>query len=416
MLLRLFAIVGPAYMLSQFLRNAVAVLAPEMAQELGIGSQELGALAGAFFIAFAAAQLPLGIAFDRFGPRRVMAAMMVVNALAVLAFALAETAAGLMWARALMGIGCAPLFMGPLVIFARGFEQERFAGLTAMQLAIGNLGVLLATTPLALAAEHFGWRGTLVLVAALAAGLALLLWRAVPERIGPNMLAAPRRESLAAGIAGVITLARDRRLWRILPLLFTGYGTIASIVALWGGPYLADVYGLDPVARGNILFLMAAGLVVGPLLYGPLDRRLNTRKWIVLPGAAMPVAALLALAIIGRPPLWALPVLLVLVSINNGAFTIAVAHARALYPEHAIGRGMTLANMAVMGGVGVLQPLGGTIAHWIAGGAAAGLPVASYRGVFGFLGLVLSLALAIYATAADCPPRARAHGAHQAKE
>lgn len=405
MLLRLFAVLGPAYMLSQFLRNSVAVLAPDLAAELELGGESLGALTGAFFLAFAAVQLPVGMALDRFGPRRVMAALMAVVAAGCLMFALSETAGTLLAARMLMGIGCAPLLMGALVVFARAFPDDRFASLSALQLAVGNTGILLATTPLAAAAEAAGWRASILAAGGLAGLFALLIWRRLPERIGGRPLSSGHAEGVLKSLRGVALVARDRRLWPLMPLMFCGYGVIASVTALWGGPYLADVHGLDAVGRGNVLFLMAAGSVAGPLLWGPLDRRFNTRKWLVLPGCSLVISAFAALALPARPPLWAVAALLASASLCSGYFTLTMAHARALFPEHAIGRGMTVMNMLIMGGVGVLQPVSGAVASWFASPDTGALPLEAYRAVFAFLAACLAAALAIYMTAPDRPPR-----------
>ncbi len=67
---------------------------------------------------------------------------------------------------------------------------------------------------------------------------------------------------------------------------------------LWAGPYFTAVHELEPVARGNALLVMAAAMSAGAILYGPLDRLLGTRKWIVFGGVSLTALgfALLALA------------------------------------------------------------------------------------------------------------------------
>src|SRR5436305_13143428 len=60
------------YLVSQFLRNSVGVIAPDLAREMGLSAGEIGLLSSAFFFSFAAAQVPLGIAIDRYGPQRCM--------------------------------------------------------------------------------------------------------------------------------------------------------------------------------------------------------------------------------------------------------------------------------------------------------------------------------------------------------
>lgn len=405
MLLRLFVILGSTYILSQFLRNTVAVLASALGRDIGVGSEELGVLTGAFFMAFALTQLPMGLALDRYGPRRVMAVLTVPIAVGCAVFALAETAQGLFIGRTLMGIGCSPLLMGPMVIFARAFPQEHFATYTSWHLAIGNTGVLLATTPFAVLLDAVGWRMSFWGIAVVTALFVPLLWYGIGDRINGKPMSSGRVEGLGAEILGLLAVMKDRRLWLLMPLLFCGYGCVAVITALWGGPYLADMYGLSRVGQGNVLLLMAVGAVIGPLLFGPLDRRFNTRKWVVIPGCLVVILLFMSFAVFVKPPFWMVPVGFFLMAASTGYFSVSVAHARALYPDHAVGRGMTVSNMLVMAGVGVLQPLSGVVAGLFVVDTTGALSADAYRAIFLFLGACLALSLAIYAMAPDRPVR-----------
>src|SRR5918993_4244609 len=124
------------YSISQFLRNSIAVIANDLAQELDLSATEVGLLSSAFFLAFAAAQIPVGIAIDRYGPKRTMLASAVVCIAGTGLFAAAETGAAIIAPRALMGLGCSTFFMAPLAIYARRFPPEDFAFLTSLQLGL----------------------------------------------------------------------------------------------------------------------------------------------------------------------------------------------------------------------------------------------------------------------------------------
>src|ERR1700712_2909734 len=93
------------YLVSQFLRNSVGVIAPDLAREVGLNAAEIGLLSSAFFFSFAAAQIPLGIALDRYGPKRCMLVCAAIAFAGTLVFATATTATGLVCARILMGLG-----------------------------------------------------------------------------------------------------------------------------------------------------------------------------------------------------------------------------------------------------------------------------------------------------------------------
>lgn len=172
------------YTLSQFFRTFLAVIAPEMARDLGLAVADLGAFSGIWFAAFALGQFPVGWALDRFGPRRTMPLIMLSAVAGALLLASAQNRFTCLVAMALIGFGCAPIYMGALYYFGRTMPASRFAFMASLMLAIGSAGNLLGATPLALAADRFGWRGTLAgigLLTLAAAGTVAVMVRD-PER------------------------------------------------------------------------------------------------------------------------------------------------------------------------------------------------------------------------------------------
>ena len=72
-------------------RAVNAVLGPTLAQEFGLNATELGFLTGVYFFSFGLFQIPLGLLLDRFGPRRVNGALLVLAAGGGVAFAQAQS-------------------------------------------------------------------------------------------------------------------------------------------------------------------------------------------------------------------------------------------------------------------------------------------------------------------------------------
>jgi len=81
MLARVTIPLAAANFMNQAARTVMAIVGPVLAIELALSASELGMLAAFLFAAYAAAQLPLGVALDAFGPRRVQAALMTLAAL-----------------------------------------------------------------------------------------------------------------------------------------------------------------------------------------------------------------------------------------------------------------------------------------------------------------------------------------------
>src|SRR3546814_16017694 len=103
-----------------------------------------------------------------------------------------------------------------------------------------------------------------------------------------------------------------------------------------------EVYGLGTVERGEILLMVNGALVLGPILYGPLDRVLNTRKYLVLGGALLSIAVLAVLAFLPQPSLWQATALLVLFGLVGSYSVVTHAHTRAILPDRGFGRGLRI--------------------------------------------------------------------------
>jgi len=209
------------------------------------------------------------------------------------------------------------------------------------------------------------------------------------------------RETPRQILSGRGQVLRARRIWYICAMQAVAYPVVITISALWAGPYLDEVHGLDPVARGNVLLALNVAMILGVLVYGPLDRLFDTRKWVVAAGAAMTVLVLAVMAAAPRWPLGQIVGLLV-VFIGLGGYQMMLhAHARAILPDHLVGRGLTVQNTATFVGVFAMQWASGVI---IGAYQDAGDPALPYRLVFAFLGVSTLIALLIYLRIEDARP------------
>ena len=396
---RMLAVLCAAFMASQFFRVSNAVIAPELMRTLSISSEAMGVITGAFFFAFGIMQIPTGILLDRFGPRRTMSGLFVIAAAGSAVFATAEGTTGLIAGRALIGVGCAAGLMGMLVTIARWYPPERFAKLSSMVYVVGGAGVLFATTPLAAAADTIGWRGAFWAMTGITLGFAAMLFAMVRD-------APPGREIESAGetfaqmLGGVREVSRNRQLWHVCAIQFVNYGSIIAVIGLWAGPYLNDIHGLQGVLRGNVLFVINVSMLAAVIGYGVVERRLRSRKRAIVGGSIASAAILLVLAFWPGIGTWPGIVLLTAFAVASGHIMLNHAHARAVLPDHLVGRGLTLQNVAVFFGVATMQSVTGLIiGKFTEVGEAA--PDIAYRSVFGFLAVMIVVSLLLYLPVRD---------------
>lgn len=298
---RLFACVflpfAAGYYLSYLFRSINALISGHLSAETGIGTADLGLLTSVYFLVLAAAQIPVGILLDRFGPRRVQSALLLVAAAGAGLFAMSTGLLSLLIARTMIGLGVAAALTAGLKSIVLWFPRERVTLLNGYMIMLGGLGAVTATAP----AEHLlgwmGWRPLFEILAAATGAAAMLIYLLVPERV-----IVPSSTSIPVTISSIFS---DRRFWRIAPLSATCVGAAWSLQGLWASPWLTDVEGFDRASLVAHLFIMSVVLSGGALLFGTTVHYIRRRgvgaETILAMLAVVFIAA--ELAIILRVPL-----------------------------------------------------------------------------------------------------------------
>lgn len=384
-----------AYMLSQFFRAFLAVLTPVLKTGIGATPEDLAAASGLYFLTFALMQIPVGSMLDRVGPRRTTAALFAIGGGGgALVFSFATNPLAIKIAMAMIGVGCAPVLMASYYIFARSFSPKVFGTLAGAVLGFGSLGNIASSLPMAWAVQTFGWRETLFAISALTllASVAILTFVRDPERI-----AGPTKGS-------ILDLLKMPALWLILPMMAVNYMPAAGLRGLWIGPYYTDVFHADAAGIGRATLAMGLAMVAGNFAYGPLDRVLRTRKWLVFIGNILTCACLFALAAYPNLGGWRTMALFAGVGFFGATFAMIMAHGRAFFPPHLIGRGVTLMNLFGIGLIGIAQIVTGRIHAALTPNPAimnSAPPSTPYVALFLFFGVTLLIGSLIYAFSKD---------------
>ncbi len=270
--LRVLVPFGLAYFLSYLFRVVNAVIAPDLAADLRIGPSDLGLLTSAYFISFAAFQLPLGVLLDRFGPRSIAAALLALAAAGALAFGNAAGILGLSLGRALIGLGVSSGYMAAIKAYTLWFPSHQWPRINGLHLAAGGCGALSATLPVELALGYTDWRGVFMLLAAASAAVAAFIFWGVPEKRQAAETVRPGEP--LTGIGRVFT---SGLFWRITPLTVVSQVAFMSVYGLWSGPWLRDIAGLDRAGIAVVLFWAAAAMTAGYVIVGFITERLSRR-------------------------------------------------------------------------------------------------------------------------------------------
>ena len=399
------ALVG-IYMLSQFFRNALGVIGPDLAKAFDLDAARLGLLSSIFFLSFALAQIPLGMAIDRWGPRPAMLATAALMIGSTVLFALSRNYAELAAARMLMGLGCCSFLMAPLALYAERFPPEKFSTITGIHIGGGSFGMLAATAPLAWLAGTVGWRNSFLTAAATAAVMAVCLFlfaREAPDAIARRR---GRSETLGQAVAGVAAATRIPGFWRMFFIQAAVYSAFASIIGLWVGPWLSQIYGLPLESRGRMTLILAGAQIAGLFFWGVTDRWFGSYRTPAIIGI-LGALATLVLGAVFMLPAAALPAFMAAFGFFFGITPVMTALGKSLFPRELTGRGMTLINTGVIGGAFAQQAFTGFVIEAFGSKIVDGVriyPPEAFRLVFGLLALQVAIALWFYLRAPDLHP------------
>lgn len=389
MLIRVVLPFLAGYYFSYVLRAVNAVLGPVLASEFGISAAGLGLLTGMYFFAFGLFQIPLGVLLDRFGPRRVNAALLVLATGGALLFAQASSFEELVLARALIGLGVSACLMACMQAFILWFPPERLSTMIALAYSMGGLGAITASAPVEIALRYFSWREIFTAFGAAALALCLVFALVVPEH--PR---ARRPPGLREGLRGLSRLARDAAFWRVAIAIGTNQCAVVSLFTLWITTWLRDVAGYDRAGAAQALAVAAAAMIAGYLFFGRMADAFARRRRSQLPLFAAGVVgslgclAFLALGAAGAAvPLWAGFVFC------GTAATLAHSIVTRRYPREMAGRVNTALNTFTFLGIFLGQWGTGVILNlWPQ--TAAGYDPRGYSYALGALWLVQLAGLA----------------------
>jgi sugar phosphate permease len=294
--LRLYLCFAAAYLLSYLYRNMNAVISPELTASLGISASSLGLLTSAYFVAFAAMQIPAGMLLDRYGPRRVEPVLLIVAGCGALAFATSDSVGGLTIARALIGVGVSVCLMAPLKAIAAWYPAERHASLSGWMMVAAGVGALLSTAPLAAALSFVSWQRIFVALAVSTFAAAAAIFFLVPDTPRP-----PNAVGWSAQWHGVRRVFGSRRLWWMAPLGSVTIGSFMAIQGLWSVPWLIEVNGYTRDVAAAHLLAMGVAVLGGYLGIGVFATRLAglgiSNRHLFAGGFGLNIVALLLITI-----------------------------------------------------------------------------------------------------------------------
>jgi len=397
---QIFSVLSFLYVMALFFRVSMAVVARDISSDFNLTATQLGTVSSIFFIVYALAQIPLGLLLDRHGGKIVVCALGIMTTAGAVLFAMAPNYHVALAGRVLLGVGTSCVLMGSLKIFTNWFTPQEFAVTAGFIMAIGNLGNLFATAPLAVAVSFIGWRSALLAVALAQFIATAMVYMVASDKPHPDKMEDSGTHSAASApasaIRGLQAVLSNRSFWFLGIIGFCYYGNFMLVQSLWGGPYLMDMFDASRSVAGGILFCSAGGFIVGCLCIGKISTNLlKSRKRTLLIGQSMTLVLLTFL--LGPAehlsPL-ALKVLFFAIGLSASSGISIYPMVREMFPHSIAGTALSTLNFFVVSGVAVIQLLTGIILDQFPH-ASGSYSAAAYHHAFlyPFCGLAISILL-----------------------
>jgi MFS family permease len=339
-------------------RAITATLSPTLTAEFSLSAQDLGLLAGGYFLGFSLTQLPLGRWLDRHGPKKVILAFLSFAVLGCLAFSWADSFHGLLAARVLCGMGVSACLMAPLTGYRRWFDASTQLRTNSWMLMTGSLGMLAATLPVQWLMPIWGWRalfvllGVMIAIAMVLIALVVPVWRKATATAGTPTTPPDDDGSYRE-------IWRSAYFWRMTPIGFFSYGGMVAIQTLWAGPWMTQVAGWTAAEAASGLFLINLAMLVTFWVWG-----------LITPGLArkgVPVELLIAwglplsFVVIGGL-VWAGPqvgaaaaVGMALLCMTSSFVALAQPAVGMAFAPHLAGRALSAYNLVIFAGIFAVQ-------------------------------------------------------------
>lgn len=383
-----------AYAVAVFHRSSLGVAAVEAQERFSAGASAVSLFLVLQLAVYAGLQVPVGVALDRFGARRMILAGAVTMAAGQLVLALAGDVPTAVAARVLVGAGDAMTFISVLRVVALWFPGTAAPLITQLTGILGQVGSIVAAYPLVTLLQATSWRATFLGAAATSVLLAVLVLVAL--RDAPPGTERPAVAGMAQLRRGLVATWREpgTRIGLYTHLVTQFSGTVFAL--LWGYPFLVIGQGLAPGTAAVLLtVLVVVGMAVGPVL-GRLCARWPLRRSVLVFGILAATASTWTLVLLwpGRAPLPVLVLLVVVLGTNGPGSMIGFDYARTENPVERQGSASGVVNVG--GFVASLLTIlaVGAVLDVLTPGASADYDLDAFRAAFSVQYLFWAIGLA----------------------
>ncbi len=376
-----------AYIIVFFHRFAAGVVKDDLIRDLALSETAFASLGAMYFYAYMFMQIPVGFLADSLGARKTVTIGTLLAAIGSIMFGLAPTMFVAFAGRFIVGLGVSVVFISTLKILSQWFKESEFGTMSGITSFVGNMGGLIAQTPLVWMVSMFTWRNTFIAIGVVTLFVAVLIYlfvRNTPQEKGfPSIASIEGREEKHVTkekvnlVKALIEVVSNWRTWPPFVIFASFFGAFAVLTGFYGTSFMMDVYGLAKSDAANYMMAAVLGLAIGSLVIGRVSDKLKKRK---LPMMVSGTLLLISWSVLiftngGKPPIGIMFPLFFVLGLSTATFILGWACGKELNNPKAAGISTSVVNMGGFFGSAVLPTFVGK-------SLAGGRDLAAYNGAF----------------------------------
>ena len=244
------------------LQVSPGVITKQLMQSLDVNVFGLGITSGSYFLTYTLMQIPAGMLFDKYPPRKMILWPLLICILGATLFSFANSMITAICARVLMGAGSAFAFIGVLTVGGHIFSGKYYAlmaGCTQMLAAIGALSGAALIVPVI---NSLGWRETFWLLNVLGLFLLLLIYLYLKIAVKSQSV---YWQTIFIQFKQVIQLKQN---WVVAAYACLLWMPMAVVASLFGVPFVEQYFSIAHDTAANVVSMMWIGIAIGSPLLG----------------------------------------------------------------------------------------------------------------------------------------------------
>ena len=329
------------YAYQYVLRVLPNILMPDIMNKFQIDAAAFGQFSGFYYIGYAGAHIPLGILFDRVGPKIIMPLCIVMTTLGLMPLIYTDLWIYPCLGRILIGVGSSGAILGVFKIIRMNFPESHFTRMLGISVMIGLLGAIYGGWPVNVLLDHLGCTKVLFCLMVIGLGLGGLFFLMIPRL-------ALEKEVISRNILGDIkAVLGNKKLLLVCVLGGFMVGPLEGFADVWGTTFLKCVYGFDQSLASGLPSIIFSGMLIGsPLLSYVADKTKSYYFIIILSALGMGSSFVFILS--GLGDVRSLSILFWIVGVLCAYQILVIYKASSFVNSHLTGLSTAVANMIIM--------------------------------------------------------------------